>query len=289
MVTVSPDQNDTKRKAGASTSNSVAFPQEFNVKNKWGHINYVHPYVSVNLDSDGMSRSIAYQCINARGAIAHGKKVESFFHNDCVTKASGHKAKAILSKFGLVKRLESVEAIKEELMNCGPVVSTSFKPNALFLRENSIGKSNKCWQSDILVIGWQQQARGDFWIVQPLSNNPFIPPTAAYVAIGHFCLDDCCLAPKSNLENYTWQSGPYFDYDMSGVEMEWQTWSTMECTVVSIDNVFKQVGSVDISSGKGTIVTLRDKNKKAHSRKGTLQSIKWSAAECRFKVSLAFI
>eukprot|EP00956_Cyclotella_meneghiniana_P012703 scaffold18066_cov42-Cyclotella_meneghiniana.AAC.1 len=290
-VAVSPDKNVNKRKPGASSPNGTVFPQEFNVKDKWDHVDYDIPSAEVDLDLNGMSRSVAYQCINSRGAIVHGKRIENKFNNFCVRAKLGN-AEAIFAIFGGVKRLEGVDAIKKELMNSGPVVSTSFTPNAFFLRENTIGKSEQCWQSDILIVGWQQQARGEFWIVQPLYNIGSAQAPVAYVAVGHFGLDDCCLAPMSNLENSTWQPGPYFDHDLSNVEKEWQTWPSMECSVLSmneLDDVFKQIVRVDISSGILKIVTVRNKNKKAHSRTASLESIVWNATECCFKVKFNFI
>ena len=108
-----------------------------------------------------------------------------------------------------------------------------------------------------------------------------------YVAIGQFSIDDCCLAPKSNFENITWQSGPYYDAKMTSVENVWQTWTYICCYENSIDSFFKEIGT--ISLGVYPTITIRDKNKIAHSRKATLTSVKWEPEKLRFKLSFTFI
>jgi hypothetical protein len=168
-------------------------------------------------------------------------------------------------------------------MNNGPVVSTSFKPNALFFRENRIGTSRHCWQTDMLIVGWQKQDKGEFWVVQTLSNGIERSPLS-YIAVGHFGIDDCCLAPISNLEHITWQAGPYVDRDISSVENEWRTWTSINismASIVKLEDVFKAKGTTVLSDA---VVTVRDKTKKAHSKMAKLRSVTWDAVKKQFTV-----
>jgi hypothetical protein len=162
LVSSTSTKDSNKREAGASSPTGTAFPHEFNVNDKWSHISYDRPSVQDDMDKDAMSRAVAFQCINARGAIAHGRRPAMIFETSWMSKMGD--AAAILSDphFGGSKHLKGVAAIKEELMNNGPVFSTSFNPNVLFLRENIIGKSKHGWQTNMLIVGWQQQSRGEF-------------------------------------------------------------------------------------------------------------------------------
>lgn len=73
----SPEPNRKKRKSGSPTS--TAFPLEFRSKEKWPHIGFLLRGVQEEHMADETVASclVAYQCINARGAIAHGKNYHS--------------------------------------------------------------------------------------------------------------------------------------------------------------------------------------------------------------------
>ena len=279
-----------KQRTGSSPNNTL-YPLEFNVINKWSHIQYGNPYVEPQMTSQKMSIVVAYQCINARGAIAHGKKIELQFRNDQIAKCPSTSVEQVFSSsFGGTKQMHEIDEIKDELMKNGPVVSTSFCPTDAFLSTNTIGKSHNLHQNDILIVGWKQLAAGEVWIVQPLYNGCGLISQVVYVAMGQFGIDDCCLAPKSNLENKSWQSGPYYDTSMKGVENKWQTWTGMESSTYSIDALFKEMGTVSLGSlSEVPTVTIRDKAKKAHSRKATLTSVKWEPEKHQFKLTFTFI
>ena len=102
--------------------------------------------------------------------------------------------------------------IKDELIKNGPVVSTSFCPSPAFIRDNSIQ------QRDILIVGWKQLPSGEAWIVQPLCKEGSRVSKVVCVAIGQYGIDDRCLAPRNSFDNKPWQSGPYYDTSMRGVE-----------------------------------------------------------------------
>ena len=238
------------------------------------------------MSSQEISIAVAYQCINARGAIAHGRKIELHYSNDQVDESTETSVKKLFkysSTFGGAKELNSIEDIKDELIKNGPVVSTSFCPSSAFVSNNSIQ------QRDILIVGWKQLPSGEVWILQPLYHHGDQISQVVYVGIGKYGIDDCCLAPKSSLENTPWQSGPYYDNSMRGMENEWQSWTGMVCYESSVDFLFKEIGTISLGDLSDTVVTIRNRNKRAHSRKATLDSIKWEHEKHAFKLSFTFI
>lgn len=275
-----------KQRTGSSPNNTL-YPLEFNAINKWSHIQYDIPYVQPQMTSQRMSNAVAYQCINARGAIAHGKKIELHFGNSQIANCLSTSVEQVFSSFGGTKQMHDIDEIKDELMKNGPVVSTSFCPTDAFLSTNSIGKSDNSIQNKILVVGWKQLASGEVWIVQPLYHNGGLTSQVVYVAMGQFGIDNCCLAPKSNLENKPWQPGPYYNANMTAVENVWRTARSINCHTVSIDSLFKDIGT--ISLGVHPTVTVRDKIKLAHSRKATLTSVEWVQERHQFKLTFNFI
>jgi hypothetical protein len=75
-----------------------------------------------------MSRSLPSLQHIVRGAIAHGKKMEKFYTIENLLQGGGpHTVRSIFDEFGGgTKILDSIEVICTELMENGPVVSTSF-------------------------------------------------------------------------------------------------------------------------------------------------------------------
>ena len=73
-------------------------------------------------------------CLNARGAIAHGRKTENKFNNELVLKESvwSKSVDDMFSLLGGAKELCGAGEIKEEMMKNGPVVSTKFHPSETF-------------------------------------------------------------------------------------------------------------------------------------------------------------
>lgn len=271
---VAPPQKK-KRKVSMSPR-SKPFPQHFKSKEKWPHIDLPIKCDTIDKCTGPQANClVAYQCINARGAIAHGKRItRSFTSDQALEKAkicTG--GREVFRSFGGTKELNSIDEIKEEIMTRGPVVSTSFKPNATFLKHNP---TLRC-QSEYLIVGWTQEPVGEVWIVSPLVS----PIMFVYVSCGQFCVDDCCIAPISSLQDTTWECGPYYDVDMSHVRDNWRGAPTeLKFYVPSISKLeplLKEIGTLDISSGQGQKVCIRDVHKRAHSKIGTLQSIKWVA------------
>jgi len=287
----SSPSKSTKKHSSATSPTSTSFPLEFNATNKWPHIEYNKPHAKPELTQEGMSRVVAYQCINARGAIAHGKKTQSKFSNEQVSEFKSEKdVKQTFANYGGAKELNFADEIKAELMKNGPVVSTSFQPSDIFLSNHAIGQSDHCHQGDILIVGWKQLSSGEVWIVQPLYHDGGLLSQIAFVAVGQFGLEDCCLAPMDDFEDTPWQSGPYYDADLTAVEGVWQTWLGLNVYLKSmseLDSLFKEMGTA-LFSNSSHVVTVRNKRKKAHSRKATLNSSKWNETKKSFQVGFTF-
>mmetsp|Transcript_5521 Transcript_5521/g.13841 ORF Transcript_5521/g.13841 Transcript_5521/m.13841 type:complete len:274 (+) Transcript_5521:28-849(+) len=178
-----------KASSKPASPTNVNFPLEFNSIDKWPHIEYQKPWVTPELTKEEMSRAVAYQCLNARGAIAHGQKIERKFNQTSVCHADVEAHKSVEQMFSLrggAKELSGINEIKEELRNNGPVVSTSFRPSEMFLSSNTISKSDHGHQSDILIVGWRQLSSGEVWIVQPLYYNGGVLSQVVYVAVMQF-------------------------------------------------------------------------------------------------------
>jgi hypothetical protein len=147
------------------------------------------------------------------------------------------------------------------------------------------------YQNDYLIIGWTQLPSGEAWLVQPLIQRGATISSPVYVAMGQFGIDECCLAPTNDLENIPWESGPYFDNDMHGAEEEWRTWPGINCDLNSLADLepfMKEVGKIHTNASPPHI-TIRNKEKIAHSRKARLLSFGWNKEEKKWQVSFDFI
>ena len=97
-----------------TTSSSIALPVDFEVtKNKWSHVVFHMPYYEAAHSEAMVARLVAYQCINARGAIAHGKRPSKVYSNThALTKIRDEsKEKAVET----IKRYEKYIEKSEEL------------------------------------------------------------------------------------------------------------------------------------------------------------------------------
>jgi len=270
---------DKKKRRKSGTPN--AFPLEFSSKDEW-------PYISFDFEDEPKTVRtcaqtccvVATQCINARGAIVHGKQVQRYYGSEKAIEKAEHAAgsKEVFHKyFGGTKGLCGVEEIKEEIMERGPVVSTSFEPNEAFLNRNSVFRHQK----ELLIVGWTQHQEGEVWIVQLFSSASALISLTAYISVGQFGVDDCCAAPIDSLENVSWEHGPYFDLDMTRAD-GWRTSLGIKENFANfgeLEPLFKVIGKLNISSVGAVkqehLICVRDKNKKAHSRTGVLRSIEF--------------
>lgn len=145
------------------------------------------------------------QCINARGAIAHGQKTENIFTAENMSQHTD--VTAALDCRGGTKYLTSATEIKKELMENGPVVSTSFVPSKAVVSGAGLLRSRVNKQHELLLIGWTLAAYGEMWLAMPLDRQ--LEPIR--IAFGQFGIDEMVMAPKNSFENVPWQSGPYLD------------------------------------------------------------------------------
>jgi hypothetical protein len=259
------------------------------VINKWPHIEYHLSHTKPGMTKAGMSRAVACQCINARGAIAHGRKIEcSPYAEDLGAIKCKTTVENAFNAVGGAKKIHGVDEIKREVMMNGPIVSISFRPSEIFLSSNSIGSSDHCHQGDILIVGWKQLSTGEVWITQPLFHAGGRLSQVAYVAMFQFGIDECCLAPTRDLENDSWQSGPHYDLPFSTND-QWRTMTRIRLNVPNLEVLFKTIGTTSFMNIGGPIVTLRNIRKNAHSRKARLDSVKWNEDKKKFTADFTFI
>lgn len=297
-----------KRKASHHSVQVVAskkFPQSFSCYDQWPHVQKSIVTVQGEVaddddDDDELSREImchhpippngkltkemvpvyqAYKCIHARGAIAHGKPISLYKTNVDIIEASEKNKTVhdIFDDYGGTKELDSIEVIKEELIQRGPVVSTSFRLLDIYLEQLQVG--NKAFAKDLigschelLIVGWCLTPYGEAWLVQPLVDK-ISTLQLIRIGFGQFGIDDVVLAPESSLDHISWQPGPYFDYDFSDVE-NWREWNEMDLPILEKD--LKKL-ALCLPGGfmSGQSFVIRDEVKKAHSDSYKIKNIRW--------------
>lgn len=195
------------RKASPNSppTSTTDFPQDFHIQDKWAFLDNLsihNPSIESLRKCDLTALTVA-RCVSARGAIAHGQKTERSFPTDRMRKFTS--VQAALDFNGGTKFLSSVDAIKEELVENGPVVSTDFilHRSLLSAGENSTSflPSLAGKRHELLIVGWKLTAFGEVWLVHPLNGQ--MDPIR--IAFGQFGVDDCCLAPKNSFESTKWQ------------------------------------------------------------------------------------
>jgi hypothetical protein len=284
------------------TSEST-FPIEFNVTDKWSFVSCNHPITpnreALSAHNNSLDILTAYLCINARGAVAHGAKPGVLFSWNIVEKNVAKYATAeqlFSEKFKGARRLEGVNAIKEELTTRGPVVSTSFLMSQNFANTTTFSQAFDMQSINqklpLLIVGWKLTAFGEVWLVHPPAAGSKQTQELIPVAMGQFGIDDMCLAPESNLEDIAWQSGPFLDLNVSSWPPEWRSWKKIDIHLSSseLESLFTcfNSGFVDAKEKKTRFV-IRDKNKIAHSRACNVNDVCWDETKKKWKVSAQFI
>jgi len=119
-----------RKTAAASTMCVNGFPQDFCVLDQWLFLDDIKPQATNNISEEKLPALLAAHCINARGAIAHGKKTEIFYLTDNLYDEEDEESNGITDIFkqkgggAKVLDMDMVEDIKEELTKRGPVVLT---------------------------------------------------------------------------------------------------------------------------------------------------------------------
>ena len=308
-----PTSGPQHRRGNSSNANNgptLRIEFEFDTRKKWKFLDRAFDQPSFPVRgclADGLSALVAYQCINSRGAIAHGRKTERFYSQEQVLQkpASVHEK---FSMRGGTKTLQGtdvagIEAIKAEIVTRGPVVSTSFVLTEAFAKrpENRgaflLSQMAKC--HPVLLIGWRVTNLGDLWLAQPLKRGPSDnKKTAICIPFGQFGIDTTILAPLNSFEHVPWQNGPYFDHDMSAAP-EWRSWPSLRMHLSSseLERFAECVtgsggtdggGLIGLHEKKSTFV-VRHKEKFAQSRRCRLKEIRWDKKLGKWLVSFAFV
>lgn len=229
--------------------------------------------------------------MNTRGAISHGKKISLVY--SIQDKKKDVCASDIFDAYGGYKELPTTSDIKEELMNHGPVVSTSFVQTKAFMENKTLSNllippSKFRYIHPVLIVGWKQTPYGEVWLIKPfdMKNTTYTRPLTIPIACGQNGIEDNCIAPVNTFENVAWEDGPYFDINVSSTP-EWRTRTGVDHTESHLDNlgdIFKD-GLIAASKNKSRIV-VRDVNKKAHSKAGYLEEIK--RVDGKWKITIFF-
>ena len=270
----------------------MSYGTEVNIRQKWEFLDrYTRPQPPDKLTSGKvLAPLIAYQCINARGAIAHGKRPSLIYSWENAYACVGSSVQEVLEKHGGYRTIigGKIDEIKVELIHRGPVISFSFIPTkslaAKFgesILQSRIKKHHYC-----LLTGWKLTEFGEVWLVQSYHGNDVLQ-----IPIGQFNIEETVIFPKDNFKNVTWQQGPYFDRDMSNDE-KWFDLSEIEFILTSNEledfiSIFGAIGINQIISEKVRFV-LRDVKCVAHSRSCKLKEVQFDRSMKMWKISCSF-
>lgn len=108
------------------------------------------------------------------------------------------------------------------------------------------------------------------------------------IGFGQFGIDETCLAPIHNLENLSWQPGPYFDSDFTDAPT-WREWKEMDLPISSMEfeslaKCFEK-GIVAAANAQEKFV-IRDSKKLAHSASYFLKDVRWEEGSSEWIVTL---
>lgn len=278
-----------KRKANPNSPpppSPLAFPEKFHVHDKWPFLNIdtLHPthYTDIHARKHVLA---AVHCIDARGTIAHQKQVET-----PVTLSDEIKDFSLEQVFhkmgGGFKCLHTIEAIQTELMKNGPVVSTSFVPYCDYPMANhpaALISSASPEKHPVLIVGWERQGFVNYWLAKRLSDGTQTnncDPTPLRIAMKQFHIDDECVAPLASLQDVSWQHGPYFD--VVRLPEGWMEYPNVNLRI-SLEDRETLVRKHDILNKP---IVVRDKYRKAHSRRYAFHALVQLKEKGQFSLSL---
>jgi hypothetical protein len=267
------------------------FPDHFILTDHW---NYLLPKQKI-CDTVDIPAQVAFQVVNKRGAIAHGRDTELNFDVLTMDANPFKTVKEVFDDLGGSKELKDITEIKRELMTRGPVISTSFlltqpfmapRENANRFDPNLIGQ-----KYPVVIIGWEHTAFGEVWIIQPLIKNDY--NDVQKIAFRQFGIDETIIAPTNTFENTPWQVGPYFDIDMSETPFpDWVTsWPGVETAISSeeLEKLGEMLGSDFITASRQrTRFVIRDSKKIARSRACFLTKLEWQPGDKPWRMEVAY-
>ena len=263
-----------------------------NVRQKWEFLNgYTKPQPSEEVTSGKLlAPLVAYQCINARGAIAHGKRPSLIYSWENAKACVGSSVQEVLSKHGGYRTITGgkIDEIKVELIHRGPVISFSFIPTKNLaskfpgsILDSRIKKHHYC-----LLVGWKLTEFGEVWLVQNYNGNEII-----HVPVGQFNVEETIIFPKNSFKNVPWQQGPYLDRDMSQ-DTEWFKSPEIELILNSseLEEFMVIFGSFGINQAISEKIrfVIRDVKCVAHSRSCRLKEVTFDRSKKNWRVLCAF-
>jgi hypothetical protein len=236
-----------------------------------------------NVSTNELAWIMACRVINLRGAVIHGQPIGRAYQ---VSKKSNELDKfktveEVLKHFGFVCRrpMNNLLDIKMEIMEHGPVVSTSFELHKSFYHAsehaNKFSRNHVSKLHPLIIVGWEMTSLGELWKVQALTGETF------QIGTGQFQVSSTVLAPPETiLETIPWQStGPYLDLNMPSVLGQSKDWRELRHMSIGINAKELETLSKMLEGGFQQAVknkqsfVIRDKHKLAYSRRYTLREV----------------
>ncbi|GFH47580.1 predicted protein [Chaetoceros tenuissimus] len=286
---------DENKSAPVRKKMKTNFPLNFSSSEKWTYINIRQMAFIPKERSIGSF--VAYQCINARGSIVHGKKTHH--HYNPKDKKDQKSAKQVFEAYGGFNILTTTDEIKDELMTRGPVVSTSFQLSDTFLssvedRKRYFDSNLKNKVHDVLITGWKHTSMGEVWQICPLVYETLdVGEECFNIGFGQYDIDRMCIAPKRTFERWNWEYGPYFKGFIDHERDVWYSWQSMDFSIDSkqLEELSETVGGDLIAAATSKKkFTLQDSKKKAHSRSCFLTKVKHEKDKSHcWRVSVKFV
>lgn len=293
------------------------FPVNFVLTDQW---NYLHEQPKQKAcDTHLIPTQVAYQCINKRGAIAHGRPTELQFDvnvkskpiqsademaaeadpddNDFYTEERYSKrVEDVFNELGGFKQLMGISDIKREIVKRGPVVSVSFQLTATFMNSSENRKRfDPSFINNIhpvAIIGWEHTDFGEVWLIQPLLRGK--DADLQRIAFRQYGIDETVIAPIDTFDNVPWQRGPYFDIDLSDTPFpEWSTeWPGLETSITTaeLENLGEVIADDLISpaSNRSKFV-MRDRRFIARSRQCYLTKLEWQNGDKAWRIEVSYL
>lgn len=237
----------------------------------------VQPFRKEIPKKEYLEADVAFQCINARGAIVHGRGPSVVYNAEGDDRTNTvHKT---FEKYGGISSLTSIECIKDELMKRGPVVSTLFRLSQSFLRSDTsrsrhFDEKLKDKVHPVLIVGWANTAIGEAWKI--ISTTARKTTHVHQVAFGQLNIDEDCIAPKRTFQSWTWQEGPYFEAEIDNNGSKWLVEDKFNFVISSeqLCELSTAVGGDLIqAANERKMFTFKNMQKPAQSRSCYLQKV----------------
>jgi len=275
---------------------SVVIVNELDVFMKWPFLKCVPyretPYQAVS--DVQLQYHLGYACLNLRGAICHKQTM------DCTYQLSNMDPTMLLKEEGtsivqvwqqagfaasdIVTLHSNIDAMKQQILIHGPIVSTSFFLDPNYYNHHHRQQQQQQQQQQqtninqpfgggnfserhvnkhhpLLIVGWTMLSQGPVWRVQALRGPTF------HVGMGQFGIEDTCVAPPpEGLECKSWQSpGPYWDVtNIADKCLEWKEYFDTSITTTTscggggiINNNNNSSSNISSSSSSSNLLMLQ--------------------------------